>query len=67
MARRPTFSSAVTFAKRHLGPEDDYQAAAHALVNDDTFGPWIEEGFENEDDRDEYVHAIVARASHEMF
>jgi hypothetical protein len=66
MASRPSWSSAVAFAKRHLGEDDDYQAAEHALVNDPVFGPWLETGFTNDDDRDEYIRSIVARASHEL-
>lgn len=64
---RAMFDRMVEFAKRHLGEDDDYQGAGHALINDDTFGPWLAEGFSDEEDRDEYVYGIIRRAEFELY
>lgn len=64
---RSMFDRMVEFAKRHLGEDDDYQGAGHALINDNTFGPWLAEGFPDEEGRDEYVYGIIRRAEFELY
>lgn len=60
------FDRMVNFTKRHLGDDDDYQGAGNALINDNTFGPWLEDGFADEEERDEYVWGIIRRAEFEL-
>ncbi len=64
---RSMYDRAVEFAKRHLGDDDDYQGAQHALINDNVFGPWLAEGFPDEDSQYEYTMAIIRRAEHELY
>lgn len=62
---RSMFDRAVDFAKRHLGEDDDYQRAQHALINDPTFGPWIALAGD-EDAQYEDSMTIVRRAEFEL-
>lgn len=64
---RSMFDRAVDFAKRHLGEDDDYQTAQWELINSDVFGPWLTEGWSDEDGLYEYTMAIIRRAEQELY